>query len=199
MSPNFNYGTINKVSDPRHYNPPRWCSVSPTCKRKVPSEISDWLFDAGSLTCRLQMKCPQPFRVQLTGQFYGRPCISERRALAMPAQQRALIRQVVLRCGDSPVVFARTVIPVSTLTGAQRRLAHLGERPLGAYLFSDPEMRRAPMEVAKLSEGQALYASVLNYVEELPPGIWGRRSVFYLGHKPLLVSEVFLPAIDRCQ
>jgi chorismate-pyruvate lyase len=31
----------------------------------------------------------------------------------------------------------------------------------------------------------------------LPEAIWGRRSVFYLAHKPLLVNEIFLPGIEN--
>lgn len=143
--------------------------------------------------------CPGSFRVQLIDQFYVRPCVSESRALNIPPQQRALMRQVLLFSGDVPVVFARTVIPVSTLTGAQRRLAYLGEKPLGAFLFADPQMTRAPMEVASLIHGQALYNSAVEHMDVVPEYVWGRRSVFCLGRKPLLVNEIFLPAIDCCQ
>ena len=168
------------------------------CKRRVPEHISSWLFDPGSLTRRLQLSCPSPFRVELLGQIYTRPCISERRALHLPQDQSALIRTVVLRCGDMPVVFARTVIPLLTLTGKSRRLAHLGERPLGAMLFADPEMRRDPLQVAQIGRGQAIYNSAVSSLNEKPESIWGRRSVFYHQQKPLLVSEIFLPTILNC-
>jgi len=190
---------MNKVLNPRQYNPLHWCSVLAACKRRIPSEISDWLFDAGSLTRRLQTRCPGPFKVQLLRQFHSRPGLSERRVLAIPDHQRALIREVVLRVGNTPVVFARTVVPMSTLSGAQRRLAHLGENPLGAMLFADPNMSRTPMQVARISQGQSLYASAVTCLDEQPECVWGRRSVFFLGNKPLLVSEIFLPAIDRCE
>jgi chorismate lyase len=36
---------------------------------------------------------------------------------------RALIREVHLLCDDRPWVFARTIIPISTLRGRERRLA----------------------------------------------------------------------------
>lgn len=185
--------------DSRQYNPLHWCNVFAVCKRRIPSEISDWLLDAGSLTRRLQTRCPGPFKVQLLHQFYSRPGLSERRALAIPDYQRALIREVVLRIGNCPVVFARTVVPMKTLSGAQRRLAHLGENPLGAMLFADPNMTRTPMQVARINRGQSLYASAVSCLDEQPESVWGRRSVFFLGHKPLLVSEIFLPAIDRCE
>ena len=90
-----------------------------------------------------------------------------------------------------PWVYARSVIPLQTLTGRLRKLRHLDSRPLGALLFSDPTMRREPLEWACIpaDTNQSL-------TSKLPPfdqPIWGRRSVFTLSAKPLLVCEMFLP------
>jgi chorismate--pyruvate lyase len=83
------------------------------------------------------------------------------------------------------------VIPFSTLQGKQRIYANLGARPLGAMLFTDRTMERDEVMVTSLSGSQ------------LPDGlglaaddtVWGRRSVFRVGGKSLLVSEYFLPAL----
>jgi len=87
------------------------------------------------------------------------------------------------------------VIPVRTLTGPRRRLSRLGKKPLGAVLFADPSMLRSGIEIAKLSAGQPLFARATATLSPLPENIWGRRSAFFLNHQPLLVSEIFLPAI----
>ena len=104
----------------------------------------------------------------------------------------ALVRQVLLCCDDQPLVYARSVIPVTTIHGAQRRYANMGNRPLGAMLFSDRTMRREAVEVAVLP----LENSVNQYTQFNEP-VWGRRSVFRVAGKPLLVSEYFLPEILR--
>jgi chorismate-pyruvate lyase len=39
-----------------------------------------------------------------------------------------------------------------------------------------------------------LFAAAVRGLRHHPAGIWGRRSVFRLGGKPLLVSEFFLLA-----
>jgi len=94
-------------------------------------------------------------------------------------------------------VFARTIIPHATLTGEEKHLGHLQNKPLGAVLFAEPTMRRSEVEVAEIKPGQRLYHTATSRLSTNPKSIWGRRSVFYLHHKPLLVSEIFLPAIPQ--
>ena len=119
--------------------------------------------------------------------------LSEARALKVRNSQLAMVRQVRLYCDDEPWVFARTIIPLSTLRGRQRRLAHLGSKPLGAVLFADPHMQRSPLEIVRISPGQRLFHRALGSSSTHCDAIWGRRSVFYLDQRPLLVSEIFLP------
>jgi chorismate--pyruvate lyase len=107
--------------------------------------------------------------------------------------ERAIIRQVHLLCGSRPLVYARTIIPATSMRGKLQRLAHLGTRPLGAMLFADPGMRREGVELANIKPGEGLFLDATRHISRLPGNIWGRRSVFRIAHKPLLVSEIFLP------
>ena len=50
-----------------------------------------------------------------------------------------------------------------------------------------------PRELAEIFPGQAVFAAATAHTRHQPASIWGRRSVFWLSGKPLLVSEVFLP------
>lgn len=152
----------------------------------------DWLLDTGSLTHRLRQRCGGAFRVAVRRQCWERPTPDERKVLGMRAAERALIREVYLLCCDTPWVYARTIIPVSSLGGPRRRLMHLGDKPLGAALFADPHLRRGALEVACLRRGEALYERAGARDAEV---IWGRRSVFRLQGRPLLVTEIFLPAL----
>jgi chorismate--pyruvate lyase len=156
-----------------------------------------WLLDTGSLTQRLVAACPGAFAVRLLGQQRTRPLREEAAALELVDGVQALVRQVQLQCDTQPWVLARTVIPLTTLTGPRRRLTHLGNRSLGAVLFADPTMARDPVEVTRLTPGSPLYAAVTASLRNPPAELWGRRSVFRLGGRPLLVSEFFLPSIAR--
>jgi len=162
-------------------------------RRHIPADLSSWLLDPASLTLRLQQLCSGQFRVRILSQAWARPCPDEARVLGMDGSGRAIIRQVQLLCEQRSWIYARTVIPAMSLRGRLQRLAHLGTRPLGAMLFADPGMQRGVVELARILPGQVLFDVALSHSRQRPQEIWGRRSVFRLADKPLLVSEVFLP------
>jgi chorismate--pyruvate lyase len=54
-------------------------------------------------------------------------------------------------------------------------------------------MQRGGMELARLAAGQVMHAAATCHLAQRPAEIWGRRTVFRLADKPLLVSEIFLP------
>jgi chorismate lyase len=177
----------------KHAFEPAWQSSLRLRRGALPPEWRGWLLDHSSLTRRLRLRCADGFHVKLLSLRLERPMLSESRALDRPPQEIALVRQVHLLCGDTPWVFARTVIPLPSLKGGLRRLTQLGNHSLGAVLFADPHMQRSPMEVARIAPQQRLYRRSRGVA--IPDGnpVWGRRSVFCLHGNSLLVSEFFLP------
>lgn len=171
----------------------RWYRRRQLPSKKMPANIRSWLFDASSLTARLIRYGSGDFRVELLSQKIRRPRRDEAKALGISNQQFALIRQVHLCFGSQVMVYARTVIPLSTLTGSERSYGNLGCRPLGVMLFADRSMRREEVMVTKLSPDNSLYKNTGAQDE----AIWGRRSIFHVGDKPLLVSEYYLPDLFR--
>ena len=176
---------------------PRWARPGEFGRHRIDSRFVSWLLDRASLTERLVAACSGRFEVRVDFQGWGRARLDEARALGLRRNRHALVREVHLLCDGQPWVFARTVIPRATLSGRGRRLAGLGNRPLGAFLFADPSMRRGPVEIAAIERGSELYAHALRGSRRRPARIWGRRSVFRLAGKPLLVSEIFLPGLPE--
>jgi chorismate--pyruvate lyase len=170
----------------------RWREGKQLSRLEPTPALRGWLLHTGSLTRRLQQACAGRFRVRVEMQGWGRPRLDEYRALRLRIGRIALIREVHLLCDERPWIFARTIIPVTTLRGRERRLAYLGNRPLGAVLFADPHMQRGPVQVACIPAGSALFAAAVQGLKRHPQEVWGRRSVFRLGGKALLVSEFFL-------
>lgn len=163
----------------------------------VPADIAPWLFEQGSLTRRIVLHCENNFRVQVLSQQWQRPMLNEAIRLGAHPEKYALIREVLLYCGDTPWVFARSVLPYKTLTGPRRFLGKLGNRPLGEILFSDPTIQRDALEIAEIKKNQRMFNCATQSLTNIPDSVWGRRSVFYLHKKPLLVNEVFLPSIVK--
>ncbi|MFC1603318.1 chorismate--pyruvate lyase family protein [Pseudomonadota bacterium] len=174
---------------------PNWGGWQVHRSAGVPIGMEDWLLDRGSLTNRLVRASDGAFRVRVVHQGWGRPLYSESQLLQTRRAETALVREVELLGHGTPWVFARTLIPASSLRGSARRLANLGEKPLGAVLFSDSSMRRGPIQVARLQPRHPLFAAATSHLEQKPAELWGRRTLFYLAGKPLLVNEIFLPDI----
>ena len=182
----------------QHAFEPIWRARRYLFSETIPEHIAFWLFDASSLTARIMQACRGRFRVEVISQGWQLPMLNEAQCLGTNTGRRALVRQVYLYCDDRPWVFARTVIPHSTLSGKERHLAHLKTKPLGAVLFAEPTMRRGEVEVAAITPGQRLFQTATAHMSRDPDCVWGRRSLFYLHDKPLLVNEIFLPEIYDC-
>ncbi len=165
-----------------------WRHFRQFCCGELTGFERDWLLNRDSLTQRLIRASDGAFRVQLLGQYWGFPSRDEAQALGMKLRQRALIREVVLHGRNEPWVYARSLLPAKSLGGSLGYLKRLGTKPLGALLFSRPDMRRGPIELACLSPQQLPI--------DVAEPVWGRRSVFYLADQPLLVSEIFLPTFN---
>lgn len=174
---------------------PLWRPACRVIRSGVPEKYLPWLLDQASLTERIIDRCRGNFCVQLLDQRRVRPLRNEAEALGMRPGTRAIVRQVQLVCGDTPWVYARTVIPPRTLARKSHRFTRLGARSLGAMLFADPSMKRGEVEITCLTPSDQLYHLAMREQHERPELIWGRRSLFHLGGKPLLVCEFFLPDI----
>jgi chorismate-pyruvate lyase len=99
-------------------------------------------------------------------------------------------------CGDKVWVFAQTIIPDSTLS-AHPWLAELGDSALGETLSDLSGVERSSYEYAWLSVQNAVTARALRDAEVKPAGLWARRSRLSLRSAPLLIQELFLPAMGR--
>ena len=139
-----------------------------------------WLFDSSSLTKLLIQKSGGDFRVEVREQEWLQlPSPAVRSCFGpLAADHKFWSRKVVLVGDNTPWVLAHTLIPEFSLTGQLKLVLELNEKPLGEYLFSHPELIRSGIDISPIAGDS-----------------WGRRSLFYLFEKPIMVAEFFLPAI----
>lgn len=181
----------------KHPQSTSWFSPSQTLNRQIDPAILSWLIDEGSLTQRLKDYCPDQFSVVVLAEEWGKPDHSEAKLLGIPMAQKVLLRQVHLKCSDQLCVYARSVIPLSTLQGKHQRLQYLGNKPLGEYLFANPTLKRSKVEWSKLTHKSSLFKTAMANQQTTNNAIWGRRSLFQIDNKSLLVSEFFLPVLSQ--
>ncbi|HIG89108.1 chorismate lyase [Candidatus Thioglobus sp.] len=134
----------------------------------VPDNVMIWLDDKDSLTAKLKQKFDD-FAVNVLHQTQENPHTNEIDVLGFQGQ--SVIREVELLGNEQVVVFARSIIPITSDT---KNLLKIGSRPLGEVLFNDSTIQRGKLQITHTGS------------------TWGRRSVFRIGHTKLLVSEFFL-------
>jgi len=154
----------------------------------------DWLTRPGSLTAHLRQHCPA-FNVLRLRQGHAHPHHDEQYLLHLPRRRWVLVREVLLRCGEQPLVFAHSVAPLASIQGPWRALAGLGNRPLGEALFLNPRILREPLSYRRIDIRHPLYRVAAANIPNAPRQLWARRARYLLDGAPLLVSEVFLPGL----
>lgn len=161
---------------------------------QAPSALSltdrqhDWLTHTGSLTVRLRQ----------FGDFSVRPLAEQRDSvaadeadfLALPEREACLSREVVLCVDDRPCVYARSLLPLSSLEGDNRVLGRMEERSLGSELFRPPRAQRCHLDACWLPRQQ-----LPGELACREPRLLARRSLLMKQGKPFLVAECFLPAL----
>ncbi len=165
---------------------------------ELPLALRPWLLDPGSLTRHLTQEAGGDFRVERLSQQWQRPRVDEQRLLGLRGGEWALVREVVLWGRGEPWVYARSVLPVRTLTGDLYRLRRLQNSSLGSLLFRQRGLQRTPFQLTRFDArtlpsrfaAKGLYSNTL---------LWGRRSRFELRGRPLIVGEIFLPAFTPLQ
>ena len=161
---------------------------------RVPPALEPWLAEPGLLTARVRAACGTATRLRLL-RLVPVP-IDPRVARRLGSNDHTcLLREIEFTCGPRRWIFAQSVLPQSTVQ-QHPWLRELGDNGLGESLNAVEDVRREPLEYLELHGGHdlALAAGVAD------PGqrVWARRAVYRLGAWPIMVQEVFLPALGRC-
>jgi len=166
----------------------------------APHPLHHWLAGDGSLTNKLKAHSAA-FRVQLLHQDVAICLSDEANAIGYRRPGRVWEREVLLRCDNTPVVFAHTVVPMSADASDWPLFSALGERSLGSTLFGDPRVRRGELQFARLRAGHPLAqrarAALAANGAVVPADalLYARRCLYRRREGTLLVTEVFLPSV----
>ena len=172
---------------------PLWHEHIKGSQHDLSEDVQSWLYEPGSLTRRLRDCYDNNISVCVLFQKWARPFFSETRQLEAPPFRYHLIREVLLHSNGKPLLLARTIIPGHTIKAAHRNLAHLGNRPLGEVIFSYPDLERISMEITRVSPH--FWTAAALEKADVKQAVWGRRTIYAIQQRPMLVSEFFLEEI----
>ncbi|BED97813.1 MULTISPECIES: chorismate lyase [Escherichia] len=135
----------------------------------------DWLLLEDSMTKRFEQQGKKVSVTVIREGFVGQQDVALELS-QLPQEPRYWLREILLCADGEPWLAGRTVVPESTLSGPELALQKLGKTPLGRYLFTSSTLSRDFIEIGCDAE------------------LWGRRSRLRLSGKPLMLTELFLPA-----
>jgi chorismate-pyruvate lyase len=173
----------------------QWLPAERLGQLAVDAQVRPWLIGKGLLTVRMKAVCGERFTLSLVDQWTGLLDAGHKAAL-QSSDNAGLFRDVEMSCGGQVWVFAQTVVPDSTLC-AHPWLAELGDSALGETMSGLSGVERSSYEFAWLPVQDAVTARALRDAEVKPAGLWARRSRVTLRSAPLLMQELFLPAMGR--
>ncbi|WP_233201049.1 chorismate--pyruvate lyase family protein [Chromobacterium alticapitis] len=157
----------------------------------LPASLLDCLTEPASLSLRLQAG-GRRFAVSVLSQGGDIVQTDEAAPLSLPEGAPLYARHVLLTLDEVPVVYARSVVAPSC--PAWLPVLERGSRSLGLTLFGElPELAREPLRYALLAPDhpQAAAAAATEQAAAYP----ARRCRFLLHGAPLLLTELFLPAL----
>ena len=138
-------------------------------------QLLEWLLLEDSMTKRFEQQGKKVTGTLIRGGVVTPDEIVEERD-HLPDEARYWLREILLCADGEPWLAGRTVVPESTLSGPELALQKLGSTPLGRYLFTSSTLTRDFIDIGRHEQ------------------LWGRRSRLRLGGKPLMLTELFLPA-----
>ena len=152
-----------------------WTTIE-SIESKVNTSILSWLLESGPITNRIKLS--QKFELELLNDEIDE--ISKEEELFLNSfSQTFRVRRVILLGNNTPVVYAKSVIPSSTIENGLSSLGKIGNAPLGDILFTPGVFTKLEMVCASfLSKEKNIY--------------WGRKIKYSVNSEPISVMEVFL-------
>jgi chorismate--pyruvate lyase len=174
-----------------------WNRVDSGELHQAPRQWQSWLGDTGSLTQKIEQVIDQKLEVLVLRDCRQSLDSDEGRYFHFKIKH-CRVREVLLCVNGVPLVMARSVIPTMSSSGSNHEVLRLGKKPLGAVLFAKTRMHshKKPLrEIACLDQQSTLWKKCVRLYPDLPSASWARRTLYQLKGRPLLVSEIFLPAL----
>ena len=172
----------------------QWLPAERLGQLSMDAQLRSWLIGKGLLTLRMKAVCGERFALRLVDQWTG--LLGPALQSALGSQDNAgMFRDVEMFRGDQVWVFEQTVMPDSTLC-AHPWLAELGDAALGETLSDLSGIERSSYEYAWLPAEMPHPRFCATPEGVKPAGVWARRSRV-LAPRPLLIQELFLPAMGR--
>lgn len=163
-------------------------------RQEAQSQMSPATWDLishnGSLTEHLRQSTKNKIQHRLLSANWGKAYDNERQALHSDTTERCWVRNIEWRYESQLWIYARAIIPESTIQATGTTLTSLGVQSLGEVIFKDPSIKRSDISIAQLDKNSAYYPLIGSTKKN--EITWIRSSILHFKNHPLLIIEIFL-------
>lgn len=159
------------------------------------SPLLTFIRDTSSLTQRLRTLSQSSLEIHIIRQSWQFAPFLDCRYLGLLQRVVVWVREIYLVMDGVRCVYARSLMPRKTLCGKGRQLKNLETKSLIDVLTTDPHLLRSSLQIGFVLPGEKDFESATEHLPHPPTQLWARRSIFYFYQKPLMVQEIFLPAL----
>ena len=165
------------------------------CRARVPASLVPWLAEPGLLTARVRAACGAATRLRM---LRLEPAPLDPGARTPPRRGRRDLPAARDRVHLRRAPLDLRAVGVAAVHGAAAPLAARARRPRPRRVAERrrgraPRAARVPRAARRATRWRGPPAPW-----SLAAPLWARRAVYRLGGWPILVQEVFLPALGRC-
>ena len=153
-----------------------------TLQTELSPKQREWLTSTGSLTQQLRTLTNGEINHQLFLARWDNALEDEALALNISPNSDVWLREIGWYYHGTLWVFARVVIPRSSIQNEAAQLTKIGNQSLGDVLFQDPTLKQQILPLFTLNNTHP-YATRCKIA---------KRSIFTFHDQPLLVTEMFL-------
>lgn len=159
----------------------KWVSELNKLSDQPDVNTAKWLTKPYVLSAMMK-KCFSTFSLSILSHRFDTPSVDDKNKLALDPTEQPFIREVELLGDGVPMTYGRVTIPLATYQRYQSLFETLDNQPMGEkILYNNPNVTRSSFEYAYLTE----------------KAYWGRRSIFFMGDAPLLVTEGFYATLPE--
>ena len=170
-----------------YWQQPQQC----TWLHALSAEQQHWVTDPHSLTERLEHLFGDPLLFHLDANNWQQADDSEMQALNIE-NEPTWVRSISFSIKQQPLILARTIMPQSSCQNPA--LNPRFDQPIGKILFKEPSLIRHPFEYQAF-DSQDSYLKLWDYSFDTNNPTLARRSVVIFQKLPLLITELFMPAL----
>lgn len=155
-----------------------WSFTAQNLRQTCPASLLPWLEYPGSFTRKASQFFKKEIEVIILHEGWGKLKATRHRTKKVWEREIVMVLPAdnkTKHSSPTPLLWAKTTVPLSAVEGKLQWVRKLEESPLGKVLFTEPSMRRTRMAIYPTS-----------------PTSWGRVSTFLFRGEIFTLEECFL-------